>query len=84
MGTNGSGKTSLAYALAGHPFIHSQWSVQNFNLNRQNLLDQTPNQRAQSGLFLAFQYPVAIPGVPVQNFLKKRLRKHPLCQLHFE
>jgi Fe-S cluster assembly ATP-binding protein len=69
MGTNGSGKTSLAYALSGHP----SYTVNNksrVSLNNKDLLELTPNERAQAGLFLAFQYPVAIPGISVQNFLK--------------
>lgn len=68
MGPNGSGKTSLAYTLAGHP-AYQVLSGQ-INLNDTNLLSKTPNERAQMGLFLAFQYPVAVPGVSVQNFLK--------------
>jgi Fe-S cluster assembly ATP-binding protein len=69
MGSNGSGKTSLAYALAGHP-AYEVGGHSSITLNHQNLQGLTPSERAQAGLFLAFQYPVSIPGVSVQNFLK--------------
>jgi Fe-S cluster assembly ATP-binding protein len=68
MGPNGSGKSTLAYALAGHPFYHLDQGQ--IKLNQQDLSDLTPDQRAQAGLFLAFQYPVTIEGISVQNFLK--------------
>jgi len=68
MGPNGSGKSSLAYALAGHP--HYQITSGTITLNNQILNDHTPDQRAKKGLFLAFQYPLSVSGVPVQNFLK--------------
>lgn len=69
MGPNGSGKSTLAYALAGHPDYHVNKSSK-ASLNRKNLLNLAPHQRAQSGLFLAFQQPISISGVSVQNFLK--------------
>ncbi len=68
MGPNGSGKSSLAYALMGHPgYEITEGSV---SLNGTDLLELSPDQRARQGLFLAFQYPVAIPGVTVANFLR--------------
>ncbi|OGV97173.1 Fe-S cluster assembly ATPase SufC [Microgenomates group bacterium RBG_16_45_19] len=68
MGPNGSGKSSLAYALMGHPDYHV--TAGTTTLNGDSLLDKSPDERAHLGLFLAFQHPVAIPGVSVQNALK--------------
>jgi Fe-S cluster assembly ATP-binding protein len=68
MGPNGSGKSTLAYSLAGHPgYEVSQGEV---TLDGQPILDLSPDERSQAGLFLAFQYPVEVPGVRVQNFLR--------------
>jgi len=68
MGPNGSGKSTTAATLAGHPdYEVNSGSVE---LNSQQLLELSPDERSQSGLFLAFQYPVEVPGVRVQNFLK--------------
>jgi Fe-S cluster assembly ATP-binding protein len=68
MGPNGSGKSTLAYALAGHPnYEVTQGSV---TMLEEDLLDLGADERAQLGLFLAFQYPVAIPGVTLANFLR--------------
>lgn len=69
MGPNGSGKSTLAYALAGHPDYEIIGGK--VLLNEKNLLEMSPNKRAQVGLFLAFQYPTEIPGVKVQNFLRQ-------------
>lgn len=69
MGPNGSGKSTLANTLAGHPAY--QVSSGQVTLNGADLLEKSPDERAQLGLFLAFQYPVEVPGVSVQNFLKK-------------
>jgi Fe-S cluster assembly ATP-binding protein len=67
MGPNGSGKTTLALALAGHPaYAISEGSV---TLDGQDLLALPPDKRAKAGVFLSFQYPAAIPGVKVANFL---------------
>ncbi|MBI5151573.1 MAG: Fe-S cluster assembly ATPase SufC [Candidatus Pacebacteria bacterium] len=68
MGPNGSGKSTLAYTLAGHPKYHVDGGE--IGLDGINILDQSPDLRARSGLFLAFQYPVEIAGVSVQNFLR--------------
>ena len=71
MGPNGTGKSTLAYTLMGHPAYEiTQGEV---FLNDENILDKTPDQRSRMGLFLAFQYPVAVPGVTVANFLRTAL-----------
>ena len=68
MGPNGSGKSTLAYALAGHPkYEVTQGKVE---IDGTDLLALDPNERARLGLFLAFQYPVTIPGVKVADFLR--------------
>ncbi|MBE7469306.1 MAG: Fe-S cluster assembly ATPase SufC [Anaerolineae bacterium] len=68
MGPNGSGKSTLAYALAGHP----KYEVEDGEvwMDDVNLLELTPDERAKMGLFLAFQYPTAIPGISMANFLR--------------
>ncbi len=68
MGPNGSGKSTLAYALSGHPKYEVTGGK--IELDGKNLLELDPNQRARMGLFLAFQYPVTIPGVKVADFLR--------------
>jgi len=77
MGPNGSGKSTLAGVLAGKPSIEvTQGKVCYFG---RNLLDIAPEERAREGVFLAFQYPVEIPGVSNMYFLKTALnagRKH--------
>lgn len=71
MGPNGSGKSTLAYALAGHPVYEATSDKrQAISLDRKNLLEMSPDERARAGLFLAFQYPVEVPGVRVNRFLK--------------
>jgi Fe-S cluster assembly ATP-binding protein len=68
MGPNGSGKSTLAYAIAGHPkYTVTQGSV---TLDGADVLAMTVDARARSGLFLAMQYPVEVPGVSVSNFLR--------------
>ena len=68
MGPNGSGKSTLAYALAGHPLYEiTGGSVE---IDGEDLLAMDANQRARAGIFLAFQYPVTIPGVKVADFLR--------------
>lgn len=68
MGPNGTGKSTLAYTLMGHP----NYSVTKgeVTFKGKNVLELTTDQRARLGLFLAFQYPVSIPGVTVANFLR--------------
>ncbi|MFN2483650.1 MAG: Fe-S cluster assembly ATPase SufC [Candidatus Limnocylindria bacterium] len=68
MGPNGSGKTSLAYTLMGHP--EYRVDAGSVTWRGQNLLKLSPDKRAQLGVFLAFQYPSAIPGVTVASFLR--------------
>jgi Fe-S cluster assembly ATP-binding protein len=68
MGPNGTGKSTLAYALMGHPAYEvTQGEVW---FKGQNILELEPDERSHLGIFLAFQYPVAIPGVSVANFLR--------------
>jgi Fe-S cluster assembly ATP-binding protein len=71
MGPNGSGKSTLAYTLAGHPFYEPTAGQVIFD--GLDLLDMEPDERSRAGLFLAFQYPVAVPGVTVANFLRQAL-----------
>src|SRR4029079_15938645 len=68
MGPNGSGKSTLAYALAGHPKYEITDGTIEIDGTPVNELD--PCERARLGLFLAFQYPVVIPGVKVADFLR--------------
>ena len=68
MGPNGSGKSTLAYAIAGHPAY--QITNGQILLDGEDLTEAAADERAQKGLFLAFQYPHAIPGVTVTNFLR--------------
>ena len=68
MGPNGSGKSTLAQVLAGNPSYEvTQGTIR---YNGQNLLEMAPEVRAQNGIFLAFQYPVEIPGVSIAYFLR--------------
>jgi Fe-S cluster assembly ATP-binding protein len=68
MGPNGSGKSTLAQVLAGHPAY--QVTAGEVRYQGQDLLDMEPEERAQAGVFLAFQYPVEIPGVSNAYFLR--------------
>ncbi|MCH2539997.1 MAG: Fe-S cluster assembly ATPase SufC [Anaerolineales bacterium] len=68
MGPNGSGKSTLAYALMGHPGYEVTGGEVFFK--GVDILELAPDERSRMGLFLAFQYPVAIPGVTVANFLR--------------
>ncbi|MFN9037888.1 MAG: Fe-S cluster assembly ATPase SufC, partial [Planctomyces sp.] len=68
MGPNGSGKSTLAYALAGHPnYSITSGSIE---IDGVNISEFEADARARLGLFLAFQYPVVIPGVKVADFLR--------------
>ena len=67
MGPNGSGKSTLAFSLTGHPKYDVTGGTA--TLDGESLLDLAADKRARSGLFLSFQYPAAIPGVKVANFL---------------
>lgn len=68
MGPNGSGKSTLASVLAGREEFEVEDGKVTFN--GKDLLDMAPEERAREGLFLAFQYPVEIPGVSITNFMK--------------
>lgn len=71
MGPNGTGKSTLAYTLMGHP----NYTVTGGEvlLDGENVLEMEPDERSRAGVFLAFQYPVAIPGVTVANFLRSAI-----------
>ena len=74
MGPNGTGKSTLAYTLMGHPsYTVAEGEV---FFKGQNVLELKPDERSRLGLFLAFQYPVAIPGVTVANFLRTAINAH--------
>ena len=68
MGPNGSGKSTLAYALMGHPAY--EITEGEILLDGENIVEMEADERAQLGLFLAFQYPHAVPGVSVAQFLR--------------
>lgn len=71
MGPNGAGKSTLSYVLAGRDgYIVTGGTA---TLNGKDILSMEPNERAAAGMFLAFQYPVEIPGVQMTNFLKTAL-----------
>jgi Fe-S cluster assembly ATP-binding protein len=77
MGPNGSGKSTFARALAGHPGY--EITAGEVTYDGKDLLDMAPDERAREGLFMAFQYPIEIPGVNNAYFLKAALnarRKH--------
>lgn len=74
MGPNGSGKSTLSAVLAGRDIYEVTEGKVTFN--GKNLLDLPPEERAQEGLFLSFQYPVEIPGVSMVNFMKAALNAH--------
>src|SRR5579863_5903174 len=67
MGPNGSGKSTLAFSITGHP--QYQVTGGSVELDGEDMLALPPDKRARAGLFLSFQYPAAIPGVKVANFL---------------
>ena len=71
MGPNGSGKSTLAYVLAGKDGY--QPTAGEVRFNGKNIFDMAPDERAAAGLFLAFQYPLEIPGVATMTFLRTAL-----------
>lgn len=74
MGPNGTGKSTLSYTLMGHP--NYEVTAGGVRYKDVNLLDLEPDERSHLGLFLAFQYPVAIPGVSIANFLRSAINAH--------
>jgi len=71
MGPNGTGKSTLAYSLMGHPAYEVTDGEVLFD--GEDILEMDPDERSRAGIFLAFQYPVSIPGVTVANFLRTAL-----------
>src|SRR5205814_5086644 len=68
MGPNGSGKSTLANAIMGHPTMEvTEGSI---TFNGEDVTEADPDERARAGLFMAFQYPIAIPGVTVSKYLR--------------
>lgn len=78
MGPNGAGKSTLAKVLAGHPFYDV--TSGSAYLKGQDLLEMEPEERAQHGLFMSFQYPIEIPGVSNVEFLKAAVNSHRKAQ----
>lgn len=76
MGPNGSGKSTLAYTIMGHP----KYKVESGDIlfEGKSILEMKPDERAKLGLFLAFQYPVEVPGVTLFNFLWKAIQSNNL------
>jgi Fe-S cluster assembly ATP-binding protein len=74
MGPNGSGKSTLANTIMGHPALEVTEGEMVFN--GEDITEADPEERSRSGLFLAFQYPVAIPGVTVAKYLRMALNAH--------
>ncbi len=71
MGPNGTGKSTLSYVVAGHPDYEVTGG--DILLDGESILEMDADERSRAGIFLAFQYPVAIPGVSVANFLRTAL-----------
>ena len=74
MGPNGSGKSTLAKVIAGHPSYEVSSGTVRFR--GEDLLELEVDERSQAGVFLAFQYPVEIPGVSIANFLRTAVQAH--------
>ena len=74
MGPNGSGKSTIAHTLAGNP--NYEVISGDVNFNEKDLLEMDPSERSLSGLFLAFQYPIELPGVTNASYLKQILNVH--------
>ena len=74
MGPNGSGKSTLAKVIMGHPGYEATGGSVLYK--GENILELEPNERSQAGIFLAFQYPVEIPGVSIANFLRSAVQAH--------
>jgi Fe-S cluster assembly ATP-binding protein len=74
MGPNGSGKSTLAKVLAGHPGYEA--TSGSITFDGEDLLELEVDERSRAGIFLAFQYPVDIPGVSIANFLRTAVQAH--------
>jgi Fe-S cluster assembly ATP-binding protein len=74
MGPNGSGKSTLANAIMGHPGL--EVTEGRIVFDGQDITEAAPDERARMGLFMAFQYPVAVPGVTVTKYLRTVLNAH--------
>jgi Fe-S cluster assembly ATP-binding protein len=74
MGPNGSGKSTLANAIMGHPAL--EITEGEIVFEGEDITDADPEERSRAGLFMAFQYPVAIPGVTVAKYLRMALNAH--------
>ena len=74
MGPNGTGKSTLAYAVMGHP--NYEVTEGEILVDGESIIDMAPDERSHKGVFLAFQYPVSIPGVTVANFLRTAVNAH--------
>src|SRR3954465_12662277 len=74
MGPNGSGKSTLANVIMGHPGLEvTEGSI---TFDGQDITEASPDERARMGLFMAFQYPVAIPGVTITKYLRMVMNAH--------
>src|SRR5215217_9320655 len=74
MGPNGSGKSTLANVVMGHPNL--EVTDGQILFDGEDITDADPDERSRAGLFMAFQYPVAIPGVTVTKYLRMALNAH--------
>jgi len=74
MGPNGSGKSTLANAIMGHP--NFEVTEGHISLDEREITEIDPDERSRAGLFMAFQYPVAVPGVSVTRYLRTVLNAH--------
>jgi Fe-S cluster assembly ATP-binding protein len=74
MGPNGSGKSTLANVIMGHPGL--EVTAGEILFNDENITEADPDERARLGLFMAFQYPVAIPGVTITKYLRMMMNAH--------
>src|SRR5262245_57587705 len=74
MSPNGSGKSTLANAVMGHPALEVTEGTLPFKA--EDLAEADPDERSRAGLFMAFQYPVSIPGVSVSKYLRMVINAH--------
>src|SRR6476646_4567271 len=74
MGPNGSGKSTLANVIMGHPGL--EVTEGEILFNGENITEASPDERARMGLFMAFQYPVSIPGVTITKYLRMVMNAH--------